>query len=283
MQYINGACTRKQQSILGILLQITAWSKDNTHSLIFYYNHQLNVVSVTNKRKLNPDKTELLLIGNERQRNKYLSMFSIELSGVKTNPAKSARNLGVIFDKTFTIHSHISAVCSSCFHHMRDLRRIWRDLDLDSAKVFVAGLGSSRLDYCHSLLYAIAVAAPVYLQSVLAASLPSRSLRSSKGSSLSVPRVHTNTGAMAFHSCAPSTSSCCLSVQPFQLLPLRNSCRHISLTWLSPTDTSTPNGLLMLRSFSPDFAIEHRFGCRATEPGLAADIDAMEIWLSSST
>ena len=35
----------------------------------------------TNKLKLNPDKTEFLLIGNERQRSKYLSMFPIELLG----------------------------------------------------------------------------------------------------------------------------------------------------------------------------------------------------------
>ena len=45
---------------------------------------------------------------------------------------------------------------------------------------------------------------PVYLHSMLAASLPSHSLRSSKGISLSVHRVKTNTGARAFHSCAPS-------------------------------------------------------------------------------
>ena len=37
----------------------------------------------TNQLKLNPDKTEFLLIGNERQRSKYLSMFPIELLGVK--------------------------------------------------------------------------------------------------------------------------------------------------------------------------------------------------------
>ena len=38
----------------------------------------------TNKLKLNPDKTEFLLIGNERQRKKYLSMFPIEILGVNT-------------------------------------------------------------------------------------------------------------------------------------------------------------------------------------------------------
>ena len=45
---------------------------------------------------------------------------------------------------------------------------------------------------------------PVYLPSMLATSIPSRSLRSNNYNSLSVPRIKTNTGARAFHSCAPS-------------------------------------------------------------------------------
>ena len=44
----------------------------------------------------------------------------------------------------------------------------------------------------------------VYLHSMLATSLPSCSLRSSKGISLSVPRVKINTVARAFHSYATS-------------------------------------------------------------------------------
>ena len=110
----------------------------------------------TNKLKLNPDKTEFLLIGNERQRSKFLSMFPIELLGVKTYPAKYARDLGVIFDKNFNFRSHISAICSSCIYHIRDLRRIRRHLDLDSAKVLANALVSSRFDYCNSLLSGIA-------------------------------------------------------------------------------------------------------------------------------
>ena len=55
---------------------------------------------------------------------------------------------------------------------------------------------------------------PVYLHSMLAASIPSCSLRSNNDNSLSVPRVKTNTGARAFHSCAPSLwSSLPLSVR----------------------------------------------------------------------
>ena len=214
----------------------------------------------TNKLKLNPDKTAFLLVGNERQRSKYLSMFPIELLGVKSYPAKSARNLGVIFDKNFNFRSHISTICSSCIYHIRDLRRIRRHLDLDSAKWLVNALVSSRLDYCNSLLSGIAETdltklqrvlnrlarvvtksppftrsvpllrslhwlpvkyrahfkiclltykalheeQPVYLRSLIAISLPSRSLRSNRGITLSIPRIKTNTGARAFSSCAPS-------------------------------------------------------------------------------
>ena len=81
--------------------------------------------------------------------SKYLSMLPFELHGVKTNPTKSARNLGVIFDNNFTFRSHISVACSSCFYNMRDLRRIRRCLDLDSAKLLATALVSSRLDYCN--------------------------------------------------------------------------------------------------------------------------------------
>ena len=46
----------------------------------------------------------------------------------------------------------MSAVCSLCFYHMRDLRCIHRYLDLDSAKLFWTALVSSRLN---SLLYGV--------------------------------------------------------------------------------------------------------------------------------
>ena len=187
-------------------------------------------------------------------------MFPIELLGVKSYPAKSARNLGVIFDKNFNFCSHISVICSSCIYHAWKLWRIRRHLDLDSAKLLANALVSSRLHYCNSFLSGIAETdltklqrvlnrlahvvtkspsftgsvpllrslhwlpvkyrvhfkiclltykalheeQPVYLRSLIAISLPSRSLRSNRGITLSVPRIKTNTGARAFRSCAPS-------------------------------------------------------------------------------
>ena len=44
----------------------------------------------------------------------------------------------------------------------------------------------------------------VYLRSLIAISLPSRSLRLNRGITLSIPRIKTNTGTRAFSSCTPS-------------------------------------------------------------------------------
>ena len=110
---------------------------------------------LTNKVKLNPDKPNSFFIRNEQQRSKFISMFPIEL-GDKTAPAKSAWNLEAIYDKNFTFLSHMSAVCSSWFYHMRDLRRIRRHLDLDSAKLLATAPVSSLLGYCNSPMYGIA-------------------------------------------------------------------------------------------------------------------------------
>ena len=75
---------------------------------------------------------------------------------VMPNSLQVWENLGVISDENFTFRSHIAPVCRSCFYHTRDLRRIRRHLDLDSAKLPATALVSSRLDYCNSLLYGIA-------------------------------------------------------------------------------------------------------------------------------
>ena len=220
-------------------------------------------------------------------------MFPIELLGLETYPAKFARNLGVIFDKNFNFRLHISAICSSCIYHIRDIWRFRRRLDLDSAKLLANALVSSRLDYCNSLLSGIAETdltklqrvlnrlarvvtksppftrsvpmlrslhwlpvkyrvhfkiclltykalheeQPVYLRSLIASSLPSYSLRSNRGITLSIPRIKTNTGAKAFSSCALllfRTTFHYMPIQPPRLPPSEDISKHTISTWPSP-------------------------------------------------
>ena len=49
------------------------------------------------KLKLNPSKTEFLLIGTKRQRENFLNTFTCVLLSQDTNPSTSAKNLGVLF------------------------------------------------------------------------------------------------------------------------------------------------------------------------------------------
>ena len=185
-----------------------------------------------------------------------------------------------------------SAVCSSCFYHLRDLRRIRCHLDLDSAKLLATALVSSCFDYCNSLLYGIAdidLTRRQHVQNKLAClvtksppftrSLPLlRSLlwfpvrfrillrsicwptKPWVKHSLFIftpyfphwflPGHWDQTMIIVCQSlgsrpilvqelftlvpCLFGTTSHCLSVQPFPLLPLRNIWRHISLIWPFP-------------------------------------------------
>ena len=105
----------------------------------------------TNKLKLNPDKTEFILLGTKSQRDKLAGFFPIDILGSKISPTDKARNLGVIFDADFSFSSHVVSVCRSCFVGLRDLRRIRRHLTKNIAVTVSNALISSKLDYCNSL------------------------------------------------------------------------------------------------------------------------------------
>ena len=124
---------------------------------------------------------------------------------------------------------------------------------------------------------------PVYLRSLIAISLPSRSLRSNRGITLAIPRIKTNNGARAFSSCAPSlwnnlplSVHSATSVATFRRR-LKTYLFDLASPPPSPVDTSVPYCLLILRNNFNDFAFEHRSGCCATEPGYAGDIGSIEI------
>ena len=108
-----------------------------------------------NKLKLNPDKTEFLLIGNKCHRNKLLSKFPINLLGNSISPAPKARNLGVYFDEDFNFQNHINSIVKSCNYYIREIKRIRKYLDRDVAVSVANALVSSRIDYCNSLLYGV--------------------------------------------------------------------------------------------------------------------------------
>ena len=109
----------------------------------------------SSKLKLNPDKTEFILIGSASNRIKLSPFFPVTLLDGKFDPSDKVRNLGVIFDRDFSFSQHVSTVCRSCFYYIRDLCRIRRHLSRSTATTLANALVTSRLDYCNSLFFSL--------------------------------------------------------------------------------------------------------------------------------
>ncbi|XP_067023078.1 uncharacterized protein [Acropora muricata] len=105
-----------------------------------------------NNVKLNQDKSELILMHAKHRLRP--SLESIEVGESTIVPSDSARNIGVIFDSTFS-HSQIIEVCKTAFYHLRTLSKIRRYLSYDTTKVLINAFVISRLDNCNSLMYGL--------------------------------------------------------------------------------------------------------------------------------
>ena len=108
-----------------------------------------------NKLKLNPEKTEFILIGSKNNCKQLLPHFPINILGIQLSPAQSVRNFGVAFDSKFSFSDHVSQVIKSTRVHTRDLYRIHPLLDLNTSVLLANALVSSKLDYCNSLFLSL--------------------------------------------------------------------------------------------------------------------------------
>ena len=100
-----------------------------------------------NKLKLNPEKTEFILMGCKNNRKQLLPHFPINILGNQVSPAQSV--------KCFSFSDHVSHVIKSTRVHARDLYRIRPLLDLNTSVLLANALVSIRLDYCNSLFLSL--------------------------------------------------------------------------------------------------------------------------------
>src|SRR6218665_2045926 len=110
----------------------------------------------SNLLRLNPSKTEFIIIGLPAQIKKipdptiHLSYNSSPTTFTSDAPV---RNLGVTFDPHLSFSNHISNLSRSCCMHIRDLRRIRPMLDSKTASTIATSIVHSKLDYCNSLFF----------------------------------------------------------------------------------------------------------------------------------
>ena len=106
-----------------------------------------------NKLNLNPDKMEIIVIGDDQIRSSLKSSFPVSLLGNSMEPAESVKNLGVILDVENSMQRHVANLCHISYYQLRELQRVRRYVNNEIAVKVANALVSSRQDYCHSLLY----------------------------------------------------------------------------------------------------------------------------------
>ena len=104
-----------------------------------------------NKLKLNQDKSELLVLHAKHRPSPSLDFVGVGDSNIV--PSDFARNIGVVFDITFSLERHVIELCKTAFYHIRSISRIRKYLSYDTTKVLIHAFITSRLDNCNSLLY----------------------------------------------------------------------------------------------------------------------------------
>ena len=78
-----------------------------------------------------------------------------DILGNRLVPADTVKNLGVKFDSCLNMSKQVSITISSCYYHIKDLRRIRRHLTKSVAITLCNALVGSKIDYCNALYYGI--------------------------------------------------------------------------------------------------------------------------------
>ena len=72
---------------------------------------------------LNDDNTEFLVIGTRYHLNK-LNPSVLHVGDHTIDNSVNVRNLGTIFDNSFSMDTHINQVCKTAFYRIHNIRRI---------------------------------------------------------------------------------------------------------------------------------------------------------------
>ena len=105
----------------------------------------------TNFLKLNDDKTEFLMIGTPQQLTK-VTTTSIKIGLDSIQKSEAARNLGFYYDAHMKSTTHINKLCSTLYLTLKNIAKIRHKIDMDTTRILVQALVTSKLDYCNSLM-----------------------------------------------------------------------------------------------------------------------------------
>ena len=119
------------QDIVECLKEIVKWS--NVHYM-----------------KLNPDKTEIILLCPSSL-NKEVIIRGVIYEDECIRFSTEVKNVGVWLDKNLKMDKHVNSITSHCYKILKDIGRIRKYLQKNHIENLVHAVISSRLDYCNSM------------------------------------------------------------------------------------------------------------------------------------
>ena len=100
--------------------------------------------------KINPDKTELLLLRPSSLNNEVI-INGILYEGQCIRFSSEVKNVGVWVDQNLSMEKHINSIVSHSYKILRDISRIKKYLQRKDLEQIVHAVVIFRLDYCNSL------------------------------------------------------------------------------------------------------------------------------------
>ena len=119
---------------------------------------------ISNKLKLNDDKTELIVFSSTFRPRPCLS--NVQIGSECIEHSNTVRNLGIVWSNSI-FRQHVSKLCKSSHYHLRNISKIRKYLGENSTETLVHAFVSSKLDYCNALLIGLPKYQIDRLQSVL--------------------------------------------------------------------------------------------------------------------
>ncbi len=113
--------------------------------------NDIKTFMISNKLKLNDDKTEVIFLGT-RVRLDQISSTEIQVGDSTIAPADKVKNLGIIFDKNLNMDNQVKSMCKAGFYHIKNLWKIRKFLNEEQANVAAHAFITSKLDYGNALL-----------------------------------------------------------------------------------------------------------------------------------
>ena len=87
-----------------------------------------------NKLQMNNDKTEAILIATQMTHIPHALPSALSINGIPIEFIKPLRNLGIISEKSFSLHQNIMKTCKAVYIELKQIISIRHFLSVDATK-----------------------------------------------------------------------------------------------------------------------------------------------------